>query len=102
FDSEVKTKGVRKLSSATVETSQLRSSYEKGCQAETLLHSSPWGLDRGLHPGPFFVERVLVLTPGAPQSTTGIRIAVAGLPRVVFMQRSRHHSLQSSASQPLA
>ena len=29
------------------------------------------------------VERVLVLTPGAPQSTTGIRIAVAGLPSVV-------------------
>src|SRR4029077_6519352 len=38
-------------------------------------------LDRCLHPGPFFfVERILVLTPGAPQSTTGIRIAVAGLP----------------------
>jgi hypothetical protein len=33
-----------------------------------------------LHPGPFFfVERVLVLTRGAPQSTPGIRIAVAGL-----------------------
>ena len=39
---------------------------------------------RCLHPGPiFFVERILVLTPGAPQSTTGIRIAVAGLPGVV-------------------
>jgi hypothetical protein len=32
-----------------------------------------------LHPGPFFfVERILVRTLGAPQSTTGIRIAVAG------------------------
>jgi hypothetical protein len=34
-----------------------------------------------LHPGPFFfVERILVRTLGAPQSTTGIRIAVAGFP----------------------
>jgi hypothetical protein len=32
-------------------------------------------------PGPFFfVEKILVLTPGAPQSTTGMRIAVADLP----------------------
>ena len=31
---------------------------------------------------PFFVARVLVLTLGAPQSTTGM-IAVAGLPGVV-------------------
>ena len=46
---------------------------------------------------PFFVERVLVLTPGAPQM-----IAVAGLPLSGFMQRSRHHSLRSCASQPLA
>jgi hypothetical protein len=38
-------------------------------------------LDWCLHPGPFFfVERVLVLTLGAPPSATGIRIAVAGLP----------------------
>src|ERR1035437_2934628 len=49
----------------------------------------------------FFVERVLVLTPGAPQSTTGIRIAV-GSPLSGFMQRSRHHWLRSCASQPLA
>ena len=35
--------------------------------------------NRCLHPGPlYFVERILLLTPGAPQSTTGIR-AVAGL-----------------------
>src|SRR6266571_1835441 len=55
-------------------------SYERGCQAKTLLHSSPWNLDRCLHPGPFFfVERILVLTPGAQQSSTGIRMAVAGL-----------------------
>ena len=46
-----------------------------------LLHCSPWDLDRCLHPGPFFfVERVLVLTPVAPQSTTATRIAVAGSP----------------------
>src|SRR5258708_36592899 len=39
---------------------------------------------RCLHPGPFFfVERVLVLTPGAPQSTSGIRVAVAGPSGVV-------------------
>jgi hypothetical protein len=44
-------------------------------------HSSPRDLDGCLHPGLFFfVERILVLTPGAPQSTTGIGIAVAGLP----------------------
>ena len=37
-------------------------------------------LARCLHPGPFFfVEKILMLTPGAPQSKTGIR-AVAGLP----------------------
>jgi len=41
-------------------------------------------IDRCLHPGPFFfVERILVRTPGAPQSAPGIRIAVAGLPWVV-------------------
>ncbi len=35
--------------------------------------------NRFLHPGLFFfVERILVLTLGAPQSATGIRIAVAG------------------------
>jgi len=40
--------------------------------------------NRCLHPGPvFFVERILVLTPEAPQSTTGVRIAVAGLPWMV-------------------
>src|SRR5205823_14787641 len=45
---------------------------------------SPSDLDRCLHPGPYSSWRgILVLTPGAPQSTTGIRIAVAGLPGVV-------------------
>src|ERR1700674_3928329 len=49
--------------------SPLHSSYERGCPAKTLLHSSPGDLDRCLHPGPFFfVEKILVLTPGAPQS----------------------------------
>src|SRR5664279_4638576 len=62
-------------------TSPFHSSYERGCQEKTLLHSPPGDLDRCLHPGSFlFVERILVLTPGAPQSTTGIRIAVADLP----------------------
>jgi hypothetical protein len=64
-----------------VEIRPLHSSYERGCQAKTLLHCSPGDLDRCLHPGPFFVvERILVLMPAAPQSTTGVRIAVAGLP----------------------
>src|SRR5437660_5038449 len=66
---------------STVATRPLHASYERGCQAKTLLHCSPGDLDRCLHPGPFFLmERILVLTPAAPQSTTGIRIAVAGLP----------------------
>ena len=54
-----------------VEKSPLHSSYERGCQAKTLLHSSRY-LDRCLHPGPFFVERILGLMPGAQHSTTDV------------------------------
>ena len=86
-----------------VEKSPLRSSYERGCQEKTLLHSPPGDLDRCLHPGPFFfVERILVLTPGAPQSTTGIRIGVAGLPCMVSCRGSDTIRCESCASQPLA
>src|SRR6266487_5250793 len=63
-----------------VEIRRLRSSYERGCQAKTLLPLSVRPRSVLASRPLFFVERILVLTPGAPQSMTGIRIVVAGLP----------------------
>src|ERR1700730_7190230 len=87
----------------TVEVSRLHSSYERGCQEKTLLHSPPGDLDRCLHPGPFlFVEGLLVLTLGAPHRVRQECGSQLLSPLSGFMQRSRHHSLRSCASQPLA
>src|SRR6266496_6706250 len=61
----------------------LHSSYERGCQAKTLLPLSVRPRSVLASRPLFFVERILVLTPGAPQSMTGIRIVVAGLRGVV-------------------
>src|ERR1700739_581633 len=64
---------------------------EIGCQEKTLLHSSPCGASVVLASRTvfFLLERISVLTPGAPTSTAGIPIAVAGLPLSSFMQRFR-------------
>ena len=62
-------------------TSPLHSSYERGCQAKTLLRSLSVRPRSVLASRPvLLVERILVLTPGAPHRTTGIQIEVVGFP----------------------
>src|ERR1039458_10132831 len=99
----MKAVGWRRLKGIVGDKSPFHSSYERGCQAKILLHSSPLDPESVLASRPFLLRGedfgfdAWSATASERDTDRSCWSSLRG-----FMPRSRPHSLRSCASLPLA